>query len=725
MNATNEMDIIAPAKYGDFRALLEEYFDSDGRQAVIRAMELAENSLAGMKRWDGSDLFSHSVGVARIVVGEIGLGRNSTISTLLHDVVRLGMMTVEEAGEQFGVQCAGILRGLCNISEVHPKQSDAQADNFRDLIVSYSSDPRVILIKLADRLEVMRSLAMFPEEKRRAKSWESLHLYAQIAHKLGLYSIKSELEDIALSYLEPADYMHIKRKLEDTSVEREKFIGRFLAPVEEKLRAAGIKYHIKSRTKSIFSIWTKMRRTGVSFEEVFDIFALRIIIDGAAREQEKQMCWAVYSIVTDFYTPNPDRMRDWISIPKSNGYESLHATVVTKDGHWVEIQIRTDRMDAVAERGIAAHWRYKGVNQGGMGAEEWLSRLREMMETTDASQIAQHFDSRISSREIFVFTPEGDLRKLPDGATVLDFAFDIHTSLGASCTGGRINGRNVPIKEPLRNGDIVEIITSKSQRPKADWLSIVVTGKARSKIRAYMREQQARTASLGREELERKLKNWKLSIAMDDAVTALCKHFKCKTGTELYSRISAGEIALAQIKEALLRDHAAPETAAPRAATPKAREDDGDAMVIEEGMSGLEYKLARCCNPIFGDRVFGFITINSGVTIHRDDCPNARRLREQYPYRVLAARWRNSSGAAGFLASVHVTADDATGMINRITDVINNELKLGIRSMNISSAKGSLQGVINVEVTGTGMVNTLIHRIMRIKGVQKAYRLNK
>jgi GTP pyrophosphokinase len=462
----------------------------------------------------------------------------------------------------------------------------------------------------------------------------------------------------------------------------------------------------------------------IPFAEVFDIFALRIIID-TPRDREKQACWAVYSIVTDFYTPNPDRMRDWISIPKSNGYESLHTTVVTKDGQWVEIQIRSERMDAVAERGIAAHWRYKGVNQGGMGSEEWLGRLREMMETTHASKIAETFGEKMSSREIFVFTPNGDLRKLPEGATVLDFAFDIHSTLGASCTGARIKGRNVPIKEKLHNGDIVEILTSKNQRPKADWLAFVTTGKARSKIRAALRELSAQTANLGREELERKLKNWKLPMEMDEAVTRLCKHFRYKTGTELYGRIASGEPDLGQIKEILAQPDAGPIIPEPSSKAIKTQDAAPDALVIEDGLSGLDYKLARCCNPIFGDEVFAFVTVTAGITIHRHDCPNGRRLREQYPYRVLPARWSGSRAAAGgFLVSISVTADDVTGMVNRITEVI-AELKLGIRSMNVSSAAGVLRGVINIEVGSTGIVDTLLYSILRIKGVQKAFRLNK
>lgn len=717
-------------KYVDFYSALDSYFSPQSVADISRALSFADRKMQDMTRYDGSPLILHSIGTALIVISEIGLGRNSTISTLLHDVVRMGLMTPEEAGREYGEECVGLLRGMCNISDVRTKQEKSQADNFRDLIVSYSTDPRVILIKLADRLEVMRELAMFPPEKRRKKSWESLNLYAQIAHKLGLYSIKSELEDISLSYLEPEDYKHIHDKLEETAAERNVFIARFLEPVEEKLCQTGIKYTIKSRTKSIFSIWTKMRKMKIPFEEVFDLFALRVIVD-CPREQEKQQCWSVYSIFTDFYTPNPERMRDWISIPKSNGYESLHTTVVTKDGHWVEVQIRSERMDEVAERGIAAHWRYKGVNQGGMGSEQWLSKLRELMEA-DTHDIAERFEGAGSLGEIFVFTPRGDLRKLPEGATLLDFAFEIHTDLGATCIGGRVNQRNVQIREVLRNGDIVEIFTSKNQTPKTDWLNVVKTSKARNKIKQYMREEQAKAASLGREELERKIKNWKLQITIDDAVVALCKYYKLRTGMEVYGQLASGKIDIADTKEILVRWLAGdPLTESPkgRASSSKTAEtaevSSGDALVIDDSIKNLDYKFARCCNPIFGDEVFGFVTVNSGITIHREDCPNAARLREQYPYRVLPARWRGAQGDGAFQASIRIVADNVTGILNRITEVVSSELKINIRSMNISpNARGELTGLINVEVNGAQTVGLVVHSIMRIRGVQKAYRVN-
>ena len=729
------------SRYEKLRTLVRANFSEQTQRLVDEALEYAGGKLAGLVRYDGSPLLDHAVAVASIVISEVGLGRNSSVASILHDVVRLAhkQLPAEEflalsadIRKRFGDQVMGITLGLANISELKLKVAKEQADNFRDLIVSYSEDPRVILIKLADRLEVMRNLRMFPREKWRKKSWESMNLYAQIAHKLGLYSIKSELEDIALSYLEPAEYEHIHRKLEETERERQTFIDRFLAPIVERLDRQGFNYHVKSRTKSIFSIWTKMHKQHVPFEGVYDIFALRIILD-CPPEEEKTQCWAVYSIVTDYYIPNTERLRDWISIPKSNGYESLHTTVSAGGGRWVEIQIRTERMDAVAERGIAAHWRYKGVNQGALTSEMWLGRLRELMENTPHA-LAQRFDSRPSSGEIFVFTPNGDLRKLPEGATVLDFAFDIHSNLGCSCSGGKINGRAVPIKETLHNGDIVEILTQKNQTPKADWLSAVKTAKARSKIKAFIREEQAKSARLGREELERKLKNWKFGLTIDEAVGYLCKYYKLKAGTELYGLIATEKIDLSTVKEILTRwqsGEADEERRAAAAAAEQAKLQNAaarpahstDALVIDDNINQIEYKLAKCCNPIKGDDIFGFVTISSGITIHRTDCPNARRMRENYPYRVIDARWRQTAEGA-FRVTIRIVAADTTGMANHITETVIRDLKLNIRSMNLASRGGLLTGTVDVEVPATSVVDTLVHAILRIKGVQKAFRTN-
>ena len=734
-------------RYSDFRALVAKTFSANSAEMVDSALCFAAEALEGFgaRRYDNNPMLDHGVNVARIVVEEIGLGRNSTIAAIVHDVVRIATQHHSERLEEYsatirreyGEEVLGITLALCKISDIKLKASKEQASDFRDMIVSYSEDPRVILIKLADRLEVMRSLDLFPEKKRRAKSWESLNLYAQIAHKLGLYSIKSELEDLSLKYLETETYNHIVHELKESEAERMAFIERFLTPVRALLDRDGIKYHIKSRTKSVFSIFQKMRKQKVGFDGVYDIFALRIIID-CPRESEKRLCWTVFSHVTDLYTPNPERMRDWISIPKSNGYESLHTTVVTEDGRWVEVQIRTERMDEVAERGIAAHWRYKGVKQGGMGAEEWLQRLRTLLEDTTSESIAHRFDAKPSSGEIFVFTPSGDIRKLPEGATVLDFAFDIHTSLGAICVGGKVGGRVVPIKEQLHNGDICEVLTRKDQTPKADWLSICVTQKARTRIRAYLREEQQKHARLGREELERKLKNWKLDIAIDEAVAYLCKYYKVRRGNEVYTLIADQKVDIGAVKNILTqwlsgeadeaRRQAAAEVEERKARLREERETETprrtDALVIDERINNIEYKMGRCCNPIKGDDIFGFVTINSGITIHRSDCPNARRMRERYPYRVMEARWRDDAVGA-FRVTVAITAADIPGLATTIMDAATKELKLSVRGINYNpKGDGMATAQLTVEVPSSSVVDMLLHALRRIKGIKNVYRIN-
>lgn len=732
-------------RYGKLRNFVAETFSPTTQALVDKALHYASERMQGYMRYDGTPLLDHDVAVGEIVVREIGLGRNSLIAAILHDVMRICNVEhpeqVEELSaeirQEFGAEVLGIIVGLCKISNIRLKVSKEQAEDFRDMIVSYSEDPRVILLKIADRVEVMRSLEMFPVEKRRKKSWESLNLYAQIAHKLGLYSLKSELEDLALRWLEPKSYEHILQKLEETESERQTFIGRFLEPIISRLDAQQIRYHIKSRTKSVYSIWSKMRKQGVPFEGVYDIFALRIIID-CELSDEKRLCWTTYSIVSDCYTPNPDRMRDWITIPKKNGYESLHTTVSAGEGRWVEIQIRSERMDAVAERGIAAHWRYKGVQQGGQTSEQWLSRLREALEET-THQLSQRFEAKPSSGEIFVFTPNGDIRKLPEGATVLDFAFDIHTSLGSTCTGAKVNNRAVPIREVLHNGDIVEVMTQKNQQPKADWLSFCVTNKARSRIKSVLRAEEQKFARIGREELERKLKNWKITVPIDEAVAYIGRQLKIRTGREVYSAIATEKLDFLDIKEMLLhwlsgkaedeRRAAAAEAEQLKEAKKAEREPatprSTDALIIDERINNIEYKLARCCNPIKGDDIFGFVTVASGITIHRSDCPNAQRLRENYPYRVMEAQWRQNTDGA-FRATIAVLAHDTSGLAAQITELITRDMKLNIRMLNFSSrGDGTVAGTVAVDVLSASQVDSLISALQRIKGVQKAYRLNK
>ena len=730
-------------RYSTLRTKVAQMFSTTTQQLVDKALIFADSHLSELTRYDGKPMLDHAVGVAYIVATEVGLGRNSTVSAIIHDVIRLAAKSddqehleqlLSECKEMFGEEVVGIVSGLANISELKFNTHKEQASSFRDMIVAYSEDPRVILIKLADRLEVMRSISIFPKEKRKKKSWESMNLYAQIAHKLGLYNIKSELEDLALSQLEPEGYQHIVDKLAESEEERLAFIEHFLEPIRKALDNAGIKYHIKSRTKSVYSIWNKMRKQQVPFEGVYDIFALRIIID-CEKAQEKAQCWVVYSIVSDFYTPNTDRMRDWITIPKSNGYESLHTTVSAGEGKWVEIQIRTERMDDVAELGIAAHWRYKGVNQGAQTSEQWLQRLRELMDETK-EDIAERFDAKPASGEIFIFTPNGDIRKLPEGATVLDFAFDIHTNLGSTCSGGRVNGKAVPIREQLKNGDIVEIMSQKNQQPKADWLNFVVTTKARQRIKAFIREEQAKNAKLGREELERKLKNWKLtSKSIDEVVAYLCKFYKQRTGTALYELIATEKIDLATVKELISRwlsGEADEERRAAEAAAERARRESqqptkqtsNDALVIDESINNIVYKLAKCCNPIRGDDIFGFVTINAGITIHRCDCPNAKHIRKNYPYRIMEAKWREHAQGS-FRVTIAITINDSAGVVNQITEVVSRDLKLNIRTINLSSrGDGTGVGTMSIEVPSTSVVDMLLHAIMRVKGVQRAVRVN-
>lgn len=734
--------------YKEFLQLAHQNYSQASCLAIEQALRLAVSLLEPYKRWDGSPFVEHSVAVARIVMQEIGLGRNTTVAALLHDLARLDLITKEQVRQEWGEATLNILLGMNNISELEPKTSTRQAENYKELIISYSTDPRVILLKMADRLEVMRSLDAAEQAKRYKKSWETLHLYAPIAHKLGLYNIKSEMEDLSLKYLESAQYADIVRNLAESDAERRAFINNFTAPIVRKLDSLGIVYKLKSRTKSIYSIWKKMQKQHVAFDQVFDLFAIRIIID-CPQEVEKMQCWTAFSVVTDFYTPNPDRMRDWISIPKSNGYESLHATVVTPTGRWVEVQIRTQRMDETAERGVAAHWRYKGVAGGDRSSEVWLERLRNIVENNAAGEpIKEEFDVAASSSEVFVFTPLGDLRKLPVGATVLDFAFDIHSGLGATCTAGRVNGRVVPIRESLHSGDIVEVITSKSQKPKPDWLSIAKTGKARSCIRQIMRAEQAASSELGREELERKLKNWKIPLSVDEAVGVLVKHFKVRTGVEVYTLIAQQGASMAQVKALLVAASAsattlpystnAPNLPSSNSATSlspagsstfvasggglRSGDNSADPIVFQGDAAGLGYKFARCCNPIFGDDIFGFVTINAGVTIHRADCPNATRLKQQYPYRVINTAWRTTGADGAFVATLQIRGDDVAGLAAAISDVLSHKMKINIRSMSFTTRGVSMEGVVSVEVKNNQMLDAAIHAVRRVKGVLSVVR---
>ncbi len=709
----------------EFLEFAKKTFSTKSYDKIKEATRLAIKHSDNSVRYNGDPMVYHAIGVAYIISKDIKLGATSTVSALLHDAMRTGKMTAHEVKELFGEQCMEVLIGMNEISKVETKTEDNQIEHFQELIVSYSTNPRIILLKLADRLEVMRSLAAFPEAKRTKKSWEALNIYSQIAHKLGLYKMKSEMEDISLSYLEPKAYKHIEQRLEETRDMRENFTTKFVAPIVKKLEAEGTKFSVKARTKSIYSIWRKMHKQKISFDEIYDIFAIRIVIE-CELEKEKSACWYVYSVVTEYNKPNPDRMRDWVSIPKSNGYESLHATVVTDQGEWVEVQIRTQRMDEVAEQGIAAHWKYKGVGEGGHA--EWLQQLRTVMEDVGAgvgNVSAMNTPAVDSNKEVFVFTPNGDLRRLTKGATILDFAFDIHTKIGSTCVGGKINHKNVTLREVLRNGDLVEVLTAKNQKPNAGWLDIAITSKARSRIKNFLREEESKLSNLGREELERKIKNWKLNITIDDAITLLTRYYKFKTGKEFLNEIAEEKISLQDIKEQISR-HLAGEnilrTTDERAPKEKSSTDSkGDFLIIDKNQKGIDYNLAKCCNPIYGDEIFSFVTVMKGMTIHRSDCVNAKTLKEKYPYRILPARWDESKTGGAFVARISITSEDVIGLEPAIRDTL-KELKINLRGMNLSYGDSVITGTITLEVNSIAHIDTITYRLLRIKGVRKAVR---
>ncbi len=573
---------------------------------------------------------------------------------------------------------------------------------------------------------MMRRLKKLPEKERLPVASETYFLFAPLAHRLGYYNIKSEMEDLAMQLMEPGEYNEIDAKLKQTTTSRNRLIREFSQPLKARLDAMGLSYELKSRTKSVHSIWQKMKRQGVNFEEVFDIFALRIIID-TDPAHEKSSCWQTYSVVTDLYQPDPSRLRDWISVPKTNGYESLHTTVATKEGKWVEVQIRTKRMDEIAEKGLAAHFRYKG-QKGEGGLDAWMAQMREVLGTVEkeGSDFLGEIRPGLYSDEVFVFTPKGEVRQLPAGATLLDFAFDIHTGVGSKCIGGKVNGRNVQLKQKLQNGDHVSVITSVKQSPKRDWLSFVITNKARTKIRQALNEEKVKLAAEGKEILTRRLKNWKIPYG-DATVVRLLEEYGFKNSQDLYFSIAIGEIELLQLKKVLLRTDEATEPAA--AKVPEAHAHDetykggADYLVIDEKVEGLDYKLSKCCNPVFGDRIFGFVTILEGIKIHRAACPNAEYMISNFPYRVLRARWTRLDAARGFLTSVKVTGIENLGIVARISDIL-TEYKVSVKNFTYKMDNGLFEGKIDLLVPNINLLYGLIKKIQSVKGITKASRLD-
>ena len=671
---------------------------------------------------------------AQILEEEIGLKGDAIQAVHLIPEIEEGRLDMADVETQYGPQVARILHGLNRIQQLYQKNPAVESENFRNLLLSFAEDMRVILIMIADRVNLMRQIRDTQNvEAKMEVSQEAAYLYAPLAHKLGLYKLKSELEDLSLKYLEHDAYYMIREKLNATKAARDAYIEAFIRPVEEKVKAAGIKCHIKGRTKSIHSIWQKMNKQKCGFEGIYDLFAIRIIID-CPEEKEKMQCWQAYSIVTDMYQPNPKRLRDWLSVPKSNGYESLHITVLGPEQKWVEVQIRTERMDEIAERGVAAHWRYKGV-KGETGLDEWLTGIRNMLEHADGLDAMDQFKMELYEDEVFVFTPRGDLYKFPVGATVLDFAYHIHSKIGNQCTGGRINGRVVSIRQQLKSGDQVEILTSANQKPRQEWLSFVKTSRAKSKIRLALKETQVKEGLFAKEMLERKFKNRKIEQEestmfhvikklgykeVSDFYKAIADDIlDVNTVIEKYVEIKEGEKTITGDNQARSASEFELDNSKISGLNPQASDDT---LVIDRNLKGLDYQLARCCHPIYGDPIFGFVTINGGIKIHRQDCPNAPELRRRYGYRVVKARW-SGKGASQYSITLRVIGNDDIGIVNNLTSIISKDEKLILRSINIDSHDGLFSGNLVVMLEDTSRLEQLIKKLRTVKGVKQVDRI--
>ncbi|MBL4755487.1 MAG: bifunctional (p)ppGpp synthetase/guanosine-3',5'-bis(diphosphate) 3'-pyrophosphohydrolase [Flavobacteriales bacterium] len=698
------------------------------KKVIRKAFDVALEAHKDMRRKSGEPYIYHPIAVARIAAGEIGLGTTSVVCALLHDVVEDTELTLDDMEKMFGPKVASIIDGLTKISGVFDSTSSLQAENFRKMLLTLSDDVRVILIKLADRLHNMRTLEVMRRDKQLKIASETLYLYAPLAHRLGLYAIKSELEDLGLKYTEPDIYKLIQKKLTDSKQERSRYISRFTIPVKESLRDQNIKFQIKGRTKSIFSIWNKMQTKDVEFEEVYDLFAIRIILDSYQKE-EKADCWRAYSIVTDFYKPNPDRLRDWVSTPKANGYESLHTTVMGPKGKWVEVQIRSERMDDIAEKGYAAHWKYKEGSEAS-ALDQWINRIQELLENPepDALDFIDDFKMNLFSDEIFVFTPKGELITLPAGATALDFAYEIHTQIGNQCIGTKVNRRLVPLSSELKSGDQVEVITSIKNRPKEDRLKYVITARAKSKIKASIKAEQKKAAVDGREILERKLKNLKINADVAN-INKLLQFYGIRDSQDLYYRVAIGNLDLKKLKE-FTQEQGSIKTSPTKPKSGKSLEElvkrtrgKSDTLVIGEELQKIDYKLAPCCNPIPGDDVFGFITINEGIKIHRVNCPNAIQLMSNYAYRIVKARWTNQELIA-FLAGLKITGIDDMGIVNNITKIISTDLNVNMRSLGFDSEDGVFEGTIMLYVHDTTHLTDLITNLKKVKGVSRVERIH-
>lgn len=670
-----------------------------------------------------------SIDVAFILSEEVSLGKVSILGILLHTLVNLEALPYSEIESAFGVQVASIVKGLQKASELNSKELAYESENFRKLLLTIVEDIRVVIILICNQLYQMRQLSNYDEDTRMKLAKESSFLYAPLAHRLGLYRIKSELEDLSLKQTNLKIYKEIAHKLKETKSSRDLYIQSFIEPLKEKLEKAGFKFSIKGRTKSIYSIWNKMRKQNTAFENIYDLFAIRIILDSPSKLEHSE-CWQVYSIITDMYQPNPKRLRDWLSIPKSNGYESLHITVMGPEGKWVEVQIRTVRMDEVAEKGFAAHFKYKGI-KGEAGLDSWLANVRELLENPSDNDMERMDDFKLNlyNKEIFVFTPKGDLQQMPKGATLLDFAFLIHSNIGCRCIGGKVNGKNVSLRYLLNNGDQVEVLTAANQTPKKEWLNFVQTTKAKTRIRQFLREQEASNMALGKELLKRRLKNWKLEY--DEAIVfKIAKKFGFKNIHEFYQCLAEDKIEVSRLKDIYIlirdKDNLTQEEQKSTEGFEHKTELENislkeDVLVIDNHLQGIQYNLARCCNPIYGDDIFGFVSVSGGIKIHKTDCPNAPQMMSRFGYRFIKARWAGKSGSQ-YSCTLKVIGNDDIGIVTNITSLIQKENNVALRSISVDSADGFFHGHLTILISDNKVLENIIKKIKAIKGVKSVER---
>jgi GTP pyrophosphokinase len=711
------------SKYEVLLTVSQGVLKSDDLALLEKAFGFAKDVYGERRHYTGELLICHSLSIARIAAEEMGLGINSMVAALLHDVTTMQLADQELIRKQFGPVISGLVNSYARISELPTDKVSLQSDSFRKLFLAVIDDIRVILLKLAHRLRDMRLIEKLPPEFQNRYINEVDHLYSPIAHRLGLYSVKRELEDLSMKFRQPDIYQQIGQKIRETESKRNAFINEFIAPIQRELFRQGISFDIKGRPKSIPSIWSKMKKQDVPFEQVFDLFAIRIILN-ASPEHETSDCWKAYSIVTNIYPPNPKRLRDWISSPKASGYESLHTTVKGQNDRWVEVQIRSARMDEIAEKGQAAHWRYKGFGSK-EDTDRWLMQVRDIVEHPE--QLA--FDEQEGKKKpagqerVFVFTPTGDLKELKSGSTVLDFAFEVHTNVGYSCTGAKVNNKIVPLKQVLQNGDKVEIITSKAQKPKMDWLNMVVTTKAKNKIKRALKEEEFLMAEKGNEILRRKFKNWKIAFS-DENIDKLIRKYRMSSSIDLYCLIYQEKIDLLEIKRFLTVEPEKADDTRPQPLRPQAEKPSGlaeeEVLMLDNNLRKVNYKLAKCCNPVPGDHVFGFVTISRGISIHKISCPNADQLLTRFGYRKIDVRWKGFEGKDSSRVTIQVTGKDRIGVMNEISQIISNDMKVNILGVKIDVRKGEFNGVIKLQVNGDYSIFDLLQRISRIPGINKA-----